>query len=399
MGRIDQQNPSYWIGSTRATDYPRPSAGVSVDVAVIGGGITGLTTAFLAAQAGLAVAVIEYNRLASGTTGYTTAKVTSQHRLQYASLIERNGEQRARMYAEAQQAAMRWIANVVDERGIACDFRRLPAYVYTEQEEKIGELRAELAAAESLGLPAGWRDETPLPFEVAGSVRFDDQAIFHPRKYCLGLADAITSLGGRIFERTRATNVEDGDPCRIETEEGDVRARHVVIATGLPFPADGAYFARAKPSRSYAIAAPGPDLDGMFISAESPTRSVRPHESGDERMLVFSGEEHPVGQEPDTEMRYKALEDFARERFGVGRVGYRWSAQDYIPADGIPYVGFMTDDTPHVFVATGFLKWGMTNGTAAAMMIADAIAGRENPWAKAFDSTRIRPAQSARKVA
>ncbi len=391
MGSLRESNPSLWIPTAPPDDYPSlAEAGPGrVDVAVIGSGITGLTTATLLKASGAAVAVLEAGRVCSGVTAYTTAKVSSLHGLTYARLVSSAGEERARGYGEANQAAIETIAALVAERAIDCDFSRRAAYTYTTEAGTVGQIEAEVEAAQRLGLPATFTTETDLPYEVAAAVRFADQAQFHPRRYCLALASAIPDEGCHVFERTRAIAVEEGSPCVVRTDRGPIEADHVVVATHLPFLDRGGFFAKCHPSRSYALAArlEGPPPQGMYLSADRPTRSVRAA-LGDE-FVILGGEGHRVGEDADTRRRYQALEAWAREHFPVHEVAYRWSAQDYTPVDGMPFVGRLLPGS-RVLVATGFNKWGMTNGTAAAGVLADLASGRDSPWAEVFDATRLR---------
>jgi len=388
------------VATTPETTYPPLGGDVTVDVVVIGAGITGLSTAALLKRTGARVALIEAGRVASGVTGYTTAKVTSLHGLVYRALLEELGEERARLYADANQAAIARVAASVEEEGIDCDFRRAAAYTYTEEAARVDDIQAEVEASRRLGLPASYTETTDLPYPVQAAVRFDNQALFHPRKYCLALARAVPGEGSHLFEMTRATDVEEGEPCVVTTERGTIRAQHVVLATQIPFLDRGGFFAKTYPSRSYAIGVRihGPVPEGMYLSAEEPTRSVRSHPMGDEPLLILGGEGHKVGQDPDTRQRYAALEAWGRERFPVRSIDYRWSAQDYIPADNVPYIGRLMAGSERIHVATGFKKWGMTTGTLAGMLITDAILGRENPWASLFDATRLDLTHSAQTL-
>jgi glycine/D-amino acid oxidase-like deaminating enzyme/nitrite reductase/ring-hydroxylating ferredoxin subunit len=392
---------SFWIGTTPETDYPALSAEVSVDVAVAGAGITGVTTAALLKRAGKTVALLDQKRIVRGATGYTTAKVTSGHGVIYSGLRETFGEAGARTYADANQAAIERIDGLAREHGIDCDFERKANYVVAEKAEEREQVEGEAKAMRELGMPADFVTETPLPYDVAGAVRLENQAQFHPRKYLLGLAATIPGDGSHVFENTRARFVNEGEPCVVETEQGNVRARDVILATQLPFMDRGLFFAKAHPHRSYALSAPidpAKAPDGMFINAGTPTRSVRTLRDGDRLLLNVGGEGHKPGEDIDERERYDTLERYLRERWpDAGEVEYRWSTQDYLPVDRVPYVGRLRRGSEHVFVATGFQKWGMTNGTVAAEILTDAILGHENPWAAFFDSKRISARAAAPK--
>ena len=345
---------------------------------------------------------MDAKRVARGVTGYTTAKVTSGHGAMYASIASSFGDDGARTYAEANQAALEWIADRVKGESIDCDFERVANYVYAETAEEAQMLRDEAEAEQRAGLPASFVDETPLPFDVAGAVRLENQAQFHPLKYLLALVAALAGDGSHVFENTRAVRVHRGEPHRIEAGDGEIRAVDVIVATHIPFLDRGLFFAKAHPHRSYALTIPiGADRapEGMFINAGTPTRSIRVVADGDRRLLLVGGEGHKPGEEPDTEGRYRTLEAFARERFEVdGEVTHRWSTQDYLSVDRVPYVGRVTRRSRHLLTATGYGKWGLTNGTVAAHILADDVLGRPNPWASLYDAKRLKPKASAKKL-
>lgn len=392
---------SYWIdASGPGTGYPAQEGDVRADVAVLGGGIVGLTAAALLKRVGKRVALAEMSRVGTGVTGHSTAKITSQHELVYADLAQRFGDAGARAYAEANQAALERIAGFVEEDAIDCSFERQPNYVFTESEEYLPTLRREARVAAGLGLPASFSERTPLPFPVLGAVRFEDQAQFDAYAYLLGLAAEVDGDGSNVYENTRALDVKDavgeagtGSPCVVRTDRGTITADEVVIATHVPFPFKGEYWGKSSARRAYVIAGavdPAKVPDGMYINAESPSRSVRYARTREgETLLLVCGEGHKPGQASDTVERYERLEGWARERFGVTDLRYRWSTQDYWPADGIPFVGRLGLGSRRVWTATGFSSWGITGGTAAAMILTDLISGRENPHARLFDSLRV----------
>ena len=393
--------PSFWIATTPETSYGALEGQVEVDVAVVGGGIMGITTAALLKRAGKRVALLESKRIVHGATGYTTAKVTSGHGAIYASLESSFGAEGARTYAEAQEAALAQIARFVEQGDIDCDFERRANYVYGESAQEAEQLRHEAEAAKRAGLAASFVDETPLPYGVAGAVRLDDQAQFHPRKYLLAVAATLPGDGSHVFEETRVQDVRDGDPCRVETARGIVRARDVVIATQLPILDRGLFFAKAHPHHSYAVAAPlhaSQAPDGMFLNMGTPTRSVRTMRDGERQYISIGGNGHKAGREADTPARYDQLDAFLHEHWpGVGDVEYRWSTMDYMPLDRVPYIGRIRRRARHVFTGTGFNKWGMTNGTVAAMMLSERILGRESGWERLFEAKRWHPRASLGK--
>ncbi|MCM2466591.1 FAD-dependent oxidoreductase [Methanoculleus oceani] len=398
---VPGRHESFWMETTAETPHPSLAGNLETDVAVVGGGIVGITTAVLLKQAGYAVTVLEANRVCHGVTGHTTAKVTSLHRLIYAELIDRFGSRQAQQYAEANQAAIETIASFIRKYDIPCDFLRKPAYTYAESEEARGLVAAEADAARSLGLPATFTEDVPLPARNYGAVVVGNQAQFHPLKYLLHLASLVPGDGSRIYEKTRALEVQDdGGRCTVRTENGTVTARAVVLATHYPFyDSPGFYFARMEPSRSYVL---GVRLDepfpaGMFINAAGPVHSWRSQPSGAGELVLVGGMEHRTGEDVDTRRHYRDLEAYARSVYPITSVDYRWSAQDYITVDGVPYIGPLAAGHENVYIATGFRKWGMTNGTAAATIVTDMILGRASPWAEVYAPDRFKPAASARR--
>ncbi len=393
MGSLDETNPSLWVSTTAAAPRHGPLGhDIRVDVAVVGAGIAGLSVARLLAAQGATVAVIDAGPVGAGVTGYTTAKVTALHSLIYARLRESFGAEAAAVYATANQAAIGKVAELAADDGIDCQLEAGPAFTYTCETGQVDAIEQEVAAAMDAGLPASFTTDTELPYDVLGAIRVEDQAQFHPRMFCLGLAAGIVASGGAVYERTRALDL---DGRTVVTDRSRVTADAVVVTTHIPVLDAGGYFARMEPKRSYAVAAraAGERPRGMYISVEQPTRSIRSTTDG---WLILGGEGHKVGEDEDTTRRYAALEAWTAEHFGA-TVEHRWSAQDYVSADHLPFVGPLPGHDG-AFVATGFGKWGMTNGVAAAMILSDLVQGRENSWAATFDSTRVALKQSAKKL-
>lgn len=395
-------NRPLWLAAAD-TDYAPLEGDGEFDVVVVGAGITGATAAFLLKESGRRVALLELNRVAHGATGYTTAKLTVGHAVAYRELVDSFGVDTARAYARSNQQAIEWIEALTTRHAIDCDLERASNYVYTEDERSIRKLEQEAEAARSAGVEATVTTETDLPYDVRAAVRVDGQAQFHPWRYVAALARLVEGDGSHVFESTRAVGVRSGDPCEVRTERGTVRARHVVVATQLPFVDRGLFFARAHPTKSYAIAAAIDEAHaprGMYISVDRPTRSIRsaPGSAGG-RLLIVGGEGHKLGAGAAADARYERLEQFARERFGLERAEYRWSTHDYVPVDRLPYIGRLRPGDDRIQVATGFAKWGMTKGTLAAQIVSDAILGRENEWASVYDARRLDVRRSARRFA
>ncbi|MFN3215836.1 MAG: FAD-dependent oxidoreductase [Acidimicrobiales bacterium] len=382
---------SVWLATAPRPSFPPLAGDLVVDVAVVGGGITGLTTALLLQRDGARVALVEADRIGAGTSGATTGKVTSQHGLVYSKLIDTHGEDRARQYAEANEAAISMIEELAAEASADCRFQRASAFVYALDDEDVPRIAAEHAAAVRSGIAATITTDIDLPFAVPSALRFDDQAHLHPGRYSAALARMLADAAVPVYEHTRALEVvEEANHATVRTAHGDVHADQVVVATLLPIVDAGGFFAKARPSRSYGVAArlrrDAPS--GMHLSAGSPTRSTRPWNDGDGQGLIIVGESHVTGHDGADPGRWGALERWARQHFDVESFEYRWSSHDYETFDHVPYVG-RSPRTERILVATGFRKWGLTNGTAAAVILRDLVAGRENPWREVFDATRI----------
>lgn len=396
LSRITPQ--SYWLDSTETPDYPVLKEDLQVDVAIIGGGMVGITAAYLLKQEGLKVAIVECDRILQGTTGHTTAKITSQHGLIYDKIKRQMGEEKARLYAESNEAAIQIIASLVTEKGIDCDFQWRPAYVYTQSDQYVKEIYREAETASSLGIKADYMTEIPLPFTIKGAVCFEGQAQFHPRKYLLQLAKEIPGEGSHIFQGTKAIDIQEKESTIVYTENGSkITASKVIVASHYPFyDKPGLYFSRIYPERSYVLGVQIKDVfpEGMFITAEEPGRSLRSQSYNGGQLVLVGGEHHKTGHGKRTLGHYENLLKFAQETFQLERVLYRWSTHDCMTLDGVPYVGQLAPTTPNTYVATGFGKWGMTNSTMAAVLLKDLIVKGESPWSDVYHPSRFTPKAS-----
>ncbi|MGI6065750.1 MAG: FAD-dependent oxidoreductase [Bacillota bacterium] len=384
---------SYWMASTPETTYPTLQENIKTDVAIIGGGITGISCAYLLAKEGLKVAVVEADRIIQGTTGHTTAKITSQHNLIYAKIKKQMGEELAQQYADANESAIGMIEKIAKENHIDCDFTPQSAFVYTQQDKYIQQIHDEVDAASALGIKASYVETIPFPFSIKGAMRFDDQAQFHPRKYLLDLAKIITKDGCRIFEQSRVIDIdEESGNYIITTDQGKkVTAEKLIIASHYPcYNKAGLYVARIYPDRSYVVAIKAKEKysGGMYITAEDPGRSLRSQKTDDGELILVGGEHHKTGQGVDTIKHFEALVQFAKDTFEVEDIPYRWSTHDCMTLDGVPYVGHFTSKTPNMYIATGFAKWGMTNSAVSAKIIRDLIIEGKSPWQDVYNPSR-----------
>jgi glycine/D-amino acid oxidase-like deaminating enzyme/nitrite reductase/ring-hydroxylating ferredoxin subunit len=380
---------SYWVASTDDSNYTALEGDLEVDVAVVGAGITGLTTALLLQGTGRSVVVLEANStIGRGVTGSTTGKITAGQGAVYSRIEKAHGRGAAAVYAASQSAAVEQVRALAAEHEIDCDLERVTHYVFGEHVGDVARLEEEAEAARRAGLEVDLVRDPNVPFPAVVALGLPDQAQFHARKYLLGLARAVVRAGGRIHQGARVTRVEEGAPRVIRLPGGTVSATDVVLATHVPFGKTGSFFARLEAHAAYAVAVPVPDdmLDGAWINVSTPIRSLRTTPLGNgRRLLIVVGEGHVVGRESDPQARYDALADYVDLHITTEDVLYRWSTQDQYPVDGLPYIGPLERG---LHVATGFAGWGLSNGTLSAMLITDAIAGRANEWASVFDPRR-----------
>lgn len=390
---------SWWIHSTKVHKFPSLEDDLKVEVAIIGGGITGITTAFKLAKEGLQVALLEADSLFKGTTGHTTAKVTSQHGLIYNELIQHFGENKARLYYQANQNAKKQIEKWIKEYNIECEFQKTDAYIYTNTESYIGEIKKEAEAYQKLGIEGGLIDRLSIDLPHKSAIVMKNQGHFHPLHYLVKMVEQLENLGVQIYENSVATQMEEGSPPTIRFKNGKrVEADYVVSASHFPFHDNRGYFSRLYPERSYVIAGKPlkPVTIGMYINAEQPTRSIRPVTIDGEQMLLIGGDGHKAGQGGNEIDHYKALEKFALEEFGIEKIDYRWSTQDLVTPDKLPYIGELSAGS-RVFVATGYRKWGMTNSHVAAQLISDLIIEKDNPYKELFAPARFKANPSVKK--
>lgn len=394
MNIHNQKNPpkSYWLTSTPTTNYPTLNENIDVDILIIGGGLAGISCAYLLQKEGFKIAILEADHICQGATAHTTAKITSQHGLIYDKIRKQTGEELARQYANANESAIHEFKRIIEDNRIDCDYIPQSAFVYTEQDKYIKKIKNEVEAASDLGIKASYVEEIPFPISIKAAVRFDNQAQFHPRKYLLSLANIINNNDVHIYENSRAVNIEKDDSYIITTENKyKVKAKNVIIASQYPFyNKHGIYFARVFPKRSYIVGIKAKEKypGGMYINAEDPTRSLRHQNTEDGELTLVVGSNHTTGQDNDTNIHYQELVNFANSIFTIEDIPYRWSTQDYDTVDGVPYIGNYTSNTPNMYVATGFQQWGMTNSMVSAMILRDLIVKGKNQWQDVYNPSR-----------
>jgi glycine/D-amino acid oxidase-like deaminating enzyme len=385
-GRTD----SLWMVTSPPRVMPTLPSDLRTDVCIIGAGIAGITTAYLLAQAGRRVVVLEDGAVGGGESGRTTAHLTNAMDDRYHVLERLHGAEGARLAAASHGAAIDTVESIVRHERISCDFERLDGYLFVPPGDSPDILDAELEAAHRAGLTDVERmGRAPVTgWDTGPCLRFPRQGQFHPLSYLNGLVDAIERMGGQVFGKTHVTGVEAGPPARIDTDgQRTVTAEFVVCATNTPIIDWLVIHSKQAAYRTFAIGARVPSssvVRALYWDTADPYHYVRL--AGD--ILIVGGEDHKTGQEDDALDRFRRLEEWSRERFPIGAVEFRWSGQVMEPVDGLAYIGRNPGDKGHIFVATGDSGQGMTHGTIAGMLIRDLILGRTNEWERLYDPSR-----------
>lgn len=382
-------NKSLWIDTISHPTYRPLTEDIEADICIVGAGITGITLAYVLRNSGLKIALIDSGFMLHGTTAHSTAKLTAQHHIIYHDLIKNYGMCSAKRYANSQIAAIEFIKRT----NIDCDLEQLSSYVYTQEREHVKVLEEEWNAAKQLGFDCELVSNLDLPLKVIKALVFHNQAQFNPLKYLVGLVEELEEESNiMIYEQTAAVELEQLEDGRYQIETKDnhhIIVKKVIQACHFPFYDGGSLlFAKIEARTSYLTATKVTNqeanhLTGMYISYEKPTRTMRSYKD----FLIVGGEDHRTGTVDNSDEKYAAIRHFVNDQFQISDIQYHWSTQDYLTPDKLPFIGEL--NAAGIYVATGYQKWGMTNGITAALLLHDLILGIENPLAELVNPHRF----------
>jgi glycine/D-amino acid oxidase-like deaminating enzyme/nitrite reductase/ring-hydroxylating ferredoxin subunit len=388
---------SPWTTGETATQLPVLDNNVQADVCIVGGGISGLTTAYLLAREGRSVIVLDDGPLGSGETGRTTAHLSNAFDDRYCEAERLFGERGSRLIADSHTAAIDKIEEIVRDEQIECDFDRVDGYLFVPPDCSTDILEREIAAARRAGLhDVEWVERAPInDFDTKHCLRFPRQAQFDPLKYLEGLVRGTLQRKGRIYSRTHADEIRGGNPACVTTSNGRVvTAAAVVVATNAAVNDSVILNARESKYRTYVIGAyipRGSVTKALYWDTGDPYHYVRIQQDGDNDILIVGGEDERVGEHDDGDERFAELYRWTRKRFPmIGRIEFCWSGHIVEPTDTVAFIGRMPLSEENVFVVTGDSGQGMTHGTIAGILLTDLIQGRQNEWSNVYDPSRLR---------
>ena len=362
---------SVWSDTSELPHFESLKKNIKTDVLVIGGGLAGVLCAYMLAENGIDYVLVEANKICGGITRNTTAKITSQHGLIYNKLIREFGVERAQMYFRANEAAIEKYRMLC--KNINCDFENKDSFVYSMNNTK--KIEEELTALDKIGFSAEFADKLPIPLATAGAVKFRNQAQFNPLKFISSIARNLNIYENtRIRQLTKHTAITDGYK---------ITAKKIIVATHFPFiNKHGSYFLKMYQHRSYVIALDGAaQINGMYVDESENGMSFRNYKN----LLLIGGGGHRTGKQGGD---WQELKSFAQIYYTGAEEKYRWATQDCMTLDRVPYIGQYSKNTPDFYVATGFNKWGMTSSMVSAMILADMVTGKKNPYAAVFSPSR-----------
>lgn len=394
---------SYWNLIENHLKLDSLNENIETDVCIIGAGVTGLTTGYYLSKSGMKVTILEKDEILSHTSSNTTAKITSQHGLIYKYLIDSKGKEFTRKYYDANEKAIKNIEEIIKNEQINCDFEKENSYVFTENEKEVQKIKDEVNSCLDLKINAKFTTKIDLPINIQGAIYFENQAQFHPKKYGLGLCQSILNHKGKIYENSKAININRNiNSFTINTTTNSVKAKYLVIATHYPilnFP--GYYFLKMYQSTSYAIALDignKKSFKGMYINTSEPIKSFRMINDDNQKLLLIVGNGHKTGKKKDLSNSYNNLEKIAKKIYPNASVKYKWCTEDCITLDKLPYIGDFSHIMKNVFVATGYNKWGITLSNIASNIIKDKILENSNEFEELFTATRVEPIKNIQEV-
>lgn len=397
---------SLWIADSNEKNYPKLNKNIETEVCIIGGGIAGAVTSYLLRKNGVDVTVLERDKICMGVTANSTAKLTSQHGLIYKYLADKNGFEFAKKYLYSNEEGIKLAQKIINEENISCNLEKKDAYVFATNESELEKIKQEVEVLNKINFDAEFVENVDIPVEKCyGAIRFRNQAQFNSRKYVVELISKVEKMGGKIFENSKVDNIKQQDNVyKISANNYTVIAKKVVICTHYPiknFP--GMYFAKMYQDKSYAIAIDTKQdekdmIDGMYIQSCNPVISFRTAKYEDKTLLIVAGSGHRTGQaEERIEDSYKNLENYIKKYYPNAEIMFKWSTEDCITLDKVPYIGEFSNMMPNIYVATGFKKWGMSTSHVAARIISDMILGKENEYADVYKATRLEPIKNAKE--
>lgn len=371
-------NESYWHKTAFYKNLNTKNiSGKKYDVLIVGAGLTGLNTAFLLMNKGLKVAVVDSSKVGYGVSGFSSAKITLQHGLIYDYLIRNYGLNYATNYYKANHDGINFYKSLIRNLNIPCDFQEDKSIIYSKYKDKIYEFKSEAEAYDRIGLKYNIIDEYDLEFPIKCGLEIEHQYKFNPLKYLYYLAEYIGKNGIDIFENTKVINISVfNKPYKIYTDKGEAIADNVIIATHFPFKKIlGMFYLKQYQEKSYIIACKTAvnKINGMFLGIDKDAISIRFQKSGKDNILLIGGQNHKVGDSRRYINAYRYLEDYLIKYFSKYEILSKWSTQDCMSNDRIPFIGSINKFNSNIYVATGYSKWGMTSSAAAAIILSNTI--------------------------
>lgn len=385
---------SFWILEQKGKDYPALDKNIETDYLIVGAGLTGLHTAYLLKDQNKKIVIVDADKVGYGSSGRNTGKITSSHGLIYDKISKKYGDEKSKLYYEANEEGMKLIKEIIHKNNIDCNFEKLPNYIFTEQEDYVNELKQEYETCQRLQIPYKYLNNIEnFPLDIKAALKLENQAQFNTKKYIDKLAEVNSSNGVLIYENTPVVglNKENGEYIVKIKDNMEIKTKILIIASSNPW-YDGLkfYFSKQQASRSYlnlsklnkSIA------KGMFINVEKPSKTIRTYTQDDKEYLICGGFDHQTGKHDDESSVFSQIVDFAKNNFKIGTIEYKWSTQDYITTDNIPYIGNINEEEQNLYIATGFCKWGISTSAVAGIIFRDLILNGDSKYKELFNPSR-----------